>query len=74
MTTYRATELHENDLPWSCWDQSDHSKTRPMEWGITLVPTPVYENPEDIDTFLYYEWKAILPDNVNLPDWITRVD
>lgn len=74
MTTYRATELHENDLPWSCWDQSDHSKTRPMEWAVTLVPTPVYENPEDIDTFLYYEWKAILPDNVNLPDWITRVD
>jgi hypothetical protein len=73
MTTYRATELHDNDLPWACWDQTDHSKTRPMEWGVTLVPTPIYEDPEDLDTFLYYEWQAMLPPGTELPAWITVI-
>lgn len=73
MTTYRATELHDNSLPWSCWDQTDHSKTRPMQWGVTLVPTPIYEDPEDLDTFLYYEWQAMLPPNTQLPSWITVI-
>ena len=70
MTTYRATELHDNNLSWTCWDQTDHSKTRPMEWGVTLVPTPIYEDPKDEDTFLYYEWQAILPQGTKIPSWI----
>jgi len=73
MITYRATELHDNDLPWACWDQTDHSKTRPMEWGVTLVPTAIYEDPEDLDTFLYYEWQAMLPQGTQLPAWITVI-
>jgi hypothetical protein len=72
MTTYRATELHDNDLPWACWDQTDHSKTRPMEWGKTLIPTPIHADPADPESpILRYEWQAILPEGTPLPDWIT---
>jgi hypothetical protein len=45
MTRYRATELHANNLPWFCWDQTTTDKTRPMQWGVTLIPTP--NDPED---------------------------
>jgi hypothetical protein len=41
-----------------------------MEWGVTLVPTPIYQDPEDKDTFLYYEWQAILPHGTKVPSWI----
>lgn len=68
MTTYRATELHDNDLPWACWDQTDHTKTRSIEWGVTLVPTPNdSENPTE------WTWSAMLPENTELPAWIQEL-
>ena len=69
MTRYRATELHDNDLPWFCWDQTATNKTRPMKWGITLVPTP-----DDVDEPSLWEWSAMLPEGTNLPSWIQIVE
>ena len=68
MNTYRATELHDNDLPWYCWDQTDHTKTRPMQWGVTLVPTP--NDPEDSTE---WTWSAMLPEGTILPSWIHQI-
>ena len=73
MTRYRATELHDNDLPWFCWDQTEQDETRPMQWGVTLVPTQVYEDQENPETFLYYQWSAMLPEGTILPSWIQQV-
>ena len=68
MTRYRATELHGNDLPWFCWDQTADDQTRPMEWGVTLVPTP-----DDVDEPTFWEWSAMLPEGTLLPPWIKVV-
>ena len=68
MTRYRATELYDNDLPWFCWDQTADDQTRPMEWGVTLVPTP-----DDVDEPTYWEWSAMLPEGTILPPWIEIV-
>jgi hypothetical protein len=68
MTRYRATELHDNDLPWYCWDQTADDQTRPMGWGVTLAPTP-----NDIDEPTYWEWSAMLPEGTLLPPWIKVV-
>ena len=68
MNTYQATELHDNDLPWYCWDQTDNTKTRPMQWGVTLVPMPNDpENPTE------WTWSAMLPEGVILPSWIHQI-
>ena len=68
MTRYRATELHDNNLPWFCWDQTEQDETRPMQWGVTLVPTP-----DDIDEPTQWEWSALLPEGTPLPKWIEIV-
>jgi len=73
MTRYRATELQDNALPWFCWDQTATDKTRPMEWGVTLVPTPIFDEYEDgigIGDPTHYEWSAMLPEGITLPEWI----
>jgi hypothetical protein len=69
MTRYRAKELHDNDLPWFCWDQTADDQTRPMEWGVTLVPTP-----DDVDEPTLWEWSAMLPEGTKLPSWIKVVE
>lgn len=76
MTKFRAITLQDNDIPWFCWDQTDdHSKTRAMEWGKTLVPSPVHLDPEDQESAIaYYEWSAIIPEGTVLPDWIEIVE
>jgi hypothetical protein len=68
MNTYQATELHDNDLPWYCWDQTDNTKTRQMQWGITLVPTP--NDPEDPTE---WTWSTMLPEETILPSWIHQI-
>ena len=68
MNTYRATELHDNDLAWYCWDQTDHTKTRPMQWGVTLVPSP-----NDMEEPTEWTWSALLPPDTELPDWIEQI-
>jgi hypothetical protein len=68
MNTYQATELHDNDLPWYCWDQTDHTKTRPMQWGITLVPMP-----NDTEDPTEWTWRAMLPEGTILPSWIHQI-
>ena len=68
MNTYRATELHDNDLSWYCWDQTDHTKTRPMQWGVTLVPSP-----NDMEDPTEWTWSALLPPDTELPDWIEQI-
>ena len=68
MTRYRATELHDNDLPWFCWDQTADDQTRPMVWGVTLVPTP-----DNVDEPTFWEWSAMLPKGTILPPWIEIV-
>lgn len=65
MNRYRATELHDNDLPWFCWDQNDHSKTRPMTWGTTLQPVAIGE--------AEWQWDAMLPEGTKLPNWIHEI-
>jgi hypothetical protein len=67
MPRYRATELQDNDLPWFCWDQTAANKTRPMQWGVTLVPTP-----DDPKNPTYWEWSAMLPEGTELPTWIKK--
>jgi hypothetical protein len=68
MTKYKSTELHDNNLPWFCWDQTTTDKTRSMLWGITLVPTPNdFENPTE------WTWNAMLPKGTQLPDWIKQI-
>jgi hypothetical protein len=68
MPRYRSTELRDNNLPWFCWDQTATNKTRPMQWGVTLVPTPDdFENPTE------WTWRAMLPEGTTLPSWITVI-
>ena len=68
MPRYRATELRANNLPWFCWDTTEVGKTRPMEWGVTLVPTPDdFENPTE------WTWNAMLPEGTTLPAWIQKL-
>jgi hypothetical protein len=68
MPRYRATELRDNNLPWFCWDTTTGSSTRPMEWGVTLVPTPNDpENPTE------WTWSAMLPEGTTLPAWIQKL-
>jgi hypothetical protein len=68
MTSYKATELHDNALPWFCWDQTATNKTRPMQWGVTLVPTQ-----DDPENPTEWTWSAMLPDGTQLPDWIQQI-
>jgi hypothetical protein len=68
MPRYRATALQDNSLPWYCWDTTDGGKTRPMEWGVTLVPTP--DDPEDPTE---WTWSAMLPEGITLPSWIQPI-
>ena len=68
MPRYRATELHDNDLPWYCWDTTTGDGTRPMKWAVTLVPTPNDpENPTE------WTWSAMLPEGTELPAWIQEL-
>jgi hypothetical protein len=67
MPRYRATELRDNSLPWFCWDTTEGGKTRPMQWGVTLVPTP-----NDPKKPTYWEWSAMLPNGTQLPTWIKK--
>jgi hypothetical protein len=68
MSRYRATELHANNLPWFCWDQTTTDKTRSMQWGVTLVPMP--NDPEDPTE---WTWSAMLPEGTILPIWIHQI-
>jgi hypothetical protein len=68
MTRYRSTELHDNNLPWFCWDQTVTNKTRSMQWGVTLVPMP--NDPEDPTELT---WSAMLPEGTILPSWIHQI-
>jgi hypothetical protein len=68
MTRYQSTELHDNNLPWFCWDQTVTNKTRSMQWGVTLVPMP--NDPEDPTE---WTWDAMLPEGTQLPDWIQQI-
>jgi hypothetical protein len=78
MRTFKATILQDaSDLPWECWDDTDHTRTRDEVWGVTLVPTPIYasrnENGQGVGEILYYEWSALLdPSDTPLPEWITE--
>jgi hypothetical protein len=67
MPRYRATELRANNLPWFCWDTTEGNGTRPMQWGVTLVPTP-----DDPKKPTYWEWSAMLPEGTTLPTWIKK--
>jgi hypothetical protein len=68
MPRYRSTELRANNLPWYCWDTTTGNDTRPMEWGVTLVPTPNDpENPTE------WTWSAMLPEGTTLPAWIQKL-
>jgi hypothetical protein len=67
MPRYRATTLQNNSLPWLCWDTTEGNKTRPMQWGVTLVPTP-----DDPKNPTYWEWSAMLPEGTQLPTWIKK--
>jgi hypothetical protein len=68
MPRYRATALQNNSLPWFCWDTTTGSGTRPMEWGVTLIPTP--NDPEDPTE---WTWSAMLPEGTQLPAWIQKL-
>jgi hypothetical protein len=81
MRTFRASSLQDNALPWKCWDDTEHTRTRDEVWGVTLVPSPIYASyAKDEDGFeqpvgeiLYYEWSALLdPSDTPLPEWITE--
>jgi hypothetical protein len=68
MPRYRATALQNNNLPWFCWDTTEGGKTRPMQWGVTLVPTP-----NDLENPTEWTWSAMLPEGTQLPSWITVI-
>jgi len=67
MPRYRATALQNNNLPWFCWDKTTGGGTRPMQWGVTLVPTP-----DDPKNPTYWEWSAMLPEGTQIPTWIKK--
>lgn len=68
MPRYRATELHDNDLPWFCWDKTAENSTRPMQWGVTLIPVP-----DDPENPTEWTWSAMLPEGTQLPPWIEKL-
>ena len=76
MRKFRAGILQNNDLPWRCWDDEAQTRTRPMVWGETLIPAGVYAeyDPEGnpVGDPIYFQWTALLPTDVQLPDWITE--
>ncbi len=78
MRTFRATVLQDNTLPWQLWDDSAQTRKCDVEWGVSLVPTPIYASYDDNGIgqgdILYYEWTALLDPEIALPDWITEVN
>lgn len=81
MRTFRSSSLQDNTIPWKSWDDTEHTRTRDEVWGVTLIPSPIYESyttdengfKKPVGEPLYYEWYALLDPEIAFPDWITEV-
>lgn len=60
------------------WDDSGHTRTRPAEYGFTIMPTPIKDGPEpeNIDSednrpIIAWWFICIVPDDFLPPEGVT---